>query len=68
MRTVPGVKILRDARGRETAVVIDLKRHRALWEDFADVAIAKARTKEPTESLVAVRAKLLRAGRLARSA
>ena len=68
MKTVPGVKVLRDARGRETAVVIDLRRHRALWEDFADVALARSRAKEPTESIAAVRARLRRAGRLSRSA
>jgi hypothetical protein len=68
MKTIRGVKYLRDAAGRRTAVVIDLRRHRSLWEDFADVAIAKDRTREPKESLAAVRAKLLRAGRLKRSA
>ena len=68
MKPVAGVKFLLDARGRETAVVIDLKRHRALWEDFADVALAKSRVREPKESVAAVRARLVRAGRLPRSA
>lgn len=68
MKPVAGVRFLFDARGRETAVVIDLKRHRALWEDFADVALAKSRVREPKESVAAVRARLVRAGRLPRSA
>jgi hypothetical protein len=68
MKTIRGVKYLRDSAGRRTAVVIDLRRNRSLWEDFADVAIAKDRAREPKESLAAVRAKLVRAGRLKRSA
>lgn len=62
------MKYLRDAKGRRPAVVIDLRRNRALWEDFADVAIARTREGEPKESLAAVRARLTRAGRLNRSA
>jgi hypothetical protein len=68
MKTLRGVKYLRDAKGRQTAVVIDLRRSRALWEDFVDVAIARGRSGEPKESLAAVRARLSRAGRLKRSA
>ena len=68
MKTLPGVKYLRDANGRRTAVVIDLRRHRALWEDFADVALARSRAGEAKESLAAVRARFTRAGRLKRSA
>ena len=68
MKTLRGVKYLRDAKGRQTAVVIDLRRNRALWEDFVDVAIARGRAAEPKESLAAVRARLTRAGRLKRSA
>jgi hypothetical protein len=67
MKTLRGVKYLRDASGRRTAVVIDLRRHKALWEDFADVALAKQRESEPKETLAAVRARLDRAGRLKRS-
>ncbi len=63
MKTVPGVKFLKDARGRRTAVVINLRRHRALWEDFADAAVAKARGREAKESLASVRARLAKAGR-----
>ena len=68
MKTLRGIKYLSDAKGRKTAVVIDLRRNRALWEDFVDVAIARGRVGEPKESLAAVRTRLRRAGRLKRSA
>ncbi|MBA4073198.1 MAG: hypothetical protein C0497_15460 [Gemmatimonas sp.] len=68
MKTLRGVKYLHNAAGDRTAVVIDLRRHRGLWEDFVDVALAKERAVEPTESLAAVRARLRRTGRLKRSA
>ena len=68
MKTLRGVRYLRDASGRSTAVVIDLRRNRALWEDFVDVATARARAAEPKHSLASVRARLVRAGRLKRSA
>jgi hypothetical protein len=67
MKLLRGVKFLRDASGRQTAVVIDLRRHRSLWEDFADVALARQRAREPKESIATVRARLVRAGRLKRS-
>lgn len=68
MSPLRGVKFLRDKRGEKTAVVIDLRRNRVLWEDFVDVAVAKSRSREPRERLATVRQKLERAGRLKRSA
>lgn len=68
MKTPRGVKYIRDSSGKRTAVVIDLRRNRALWEDFLDVATARARAAEPKESLASVRTRLVRAGRLERSA
>ena len=59
-----GVQFLIDEAGHKTAVVIDLKRNKTLWEDFYDTMLAKRRAKEPRESLDAVRRKLLRAGKL----
>ncbi len=40
-----------DEQGKKTAVVIDLKKHRELWEDFYDSALAHARRDEPREAL-----------------
>ncbi len=59
-----GVQFLIDEAGHKTAVVIDLKRNKALWEDFYDTLLAKRREKEPRESLDAVRRKLVRTGKL----
>jgi hypothetical protein len=54
--------------GEKTAVVIDLQKHRDLWEDFYDRAIAKVRAAEPRESLAAVTRRLGRQGTLRRDA
>lgn len=54
-----GVQFLVDDEGDRKAVVIDLSVHGELWEDFYDVALAKARKDEPRESLEEVRRKVL---------
>jgi len=41
-----GIQFLTDDKGRRTAVVIDLKKHRAVWEDFWDGVISESRRKE----------------------
>jgi hypothetical protein len=63
-----GVQFVIDERGEKTAVVIDLKRHSKVWEDFFDVATAKSRQDEPRETLAAVKRRLHRAGKLRRNA
>jgi len=64
---VKGVQFVIDGRGEKTAVVIDLKKHRDLWEDFYDHAVARARHAEPRETLASVRRRLTRQGRLRRN-
>ena len=59
-----GVQFVVDERGKKTAVVIDLKRHSALWEDFYDAAVARERQGEPRETLEAVKKKLRRRAKL----
>jgi len=59
-----GVKYLYNKKGRKTAVLIDLQRNAALWEDLLDVAVARVREDEPTESWATVRRRLERSGRL----
>ena len=54
-----GVQFLVDEEGERKAVVIDLSVHGELWEDFYDVALARARKDEPRESLDEVRRKVL---------
>jgi hypothetical protein len=51
-------------QGRKTSVLIDLKRHGQLWEDFYDSVIARNRVREPRESLDAVKDRLRRLGKL----
>ena len=53
-----GVQFLVDEKGEKTAVLIDLKRHSELWEDFYDQALARARESEPRESLASVKKRL----------
>ena len=59
-----GVQFLVDENGQRTAVVIDLKKHSEVWEDFYDSAVARKREHEPRESLDSVRKRLRRSGKL----
>jgi len=52
---IEGVQYIVDEKGRPTAVVIDLKEHGDLWEDFYDRALAESRRDEPREALESVR-------------
>jgi hypothetical protein len=57
---IPGVEFLVDRAGRKKAVLIDLKRHRALWEDLYDAYLALQRRKEPRETLASVKLRIER--------
>ena len=61
-----GVQFVIDDRGAKTAVVIDLRKNPALWEDVYDIAQARERAREPRESVAAVKRRLVRAGKLPR--
>ena len=50
-RKLKGVGFVVDEDGEKKAVLIDLKRNRALWEDFYDTVLAKEREGEPRETL-----------------
>ncbi len=41
-----GIQFITDDKGRKTAVVIDLKKYGAVWEDFWDGLVAESRRKE----------------------
>jgi len=43
-----GIQFVTDSRGRKTAVLIDLKKHKELWEEFQDVLVANSRRNEKT--------------------
>lgn len=53
-----GISFVIDSRGKKTAAVIDLRRHRSLWEDFYDTVLAESRAHEPRESLESVKRRL----------
>lgn len=55
-----GVQFLVDEAGAKTAVLIDLKKHGKLWEDFYDRAVANSREHEPRESLASVKERMNR--------
>ena len=54
-----GIDFIVDEDGKKKAVIIDLKRHRALWEDFHDVLLTQERQNEPRETLEEVRQRVL---------
>jgi hypothetical protein len=41
-----GIQFIVDETGRKTAAVIDLEKHKALWEDIEDVLVSRARRHE----------------------
>ena len=53
-----GIEFVVDKRGRQKAVLIDLERHSALWEDVYDALLEKKRRQEPRESLAQVKSRL----------
>lgn len=54
-----GVEYVINDKGEKKAVVLDLKIHRDIWEDFCDVLKVKERENEPRESLASVKKKVL---------
>jgi hypothetical protein len=56
---VKGVEFVVDDDGQKKAVLIDLKKHGDVWEDFYDVLKVKERKSEPRESLKEVKKKVL---------
>ena len=54
-----GVQFVTDEKGHKTGVLIDLKKHGDLWEDFYDSLLAQARHHEPRESLAEVKDRIL---------
>ena len=57
---MPGVEFLVNRRGQKRAVLIDLKKHGALWEDLYDAYLVQRRRREPRESLAQVKRLLQR--------
>lgn len=60
-----GIQYVTDDKGRKVAVQIDLKKHRALWEDIEDVLVSRSRRHEKRLPLDDVKAALIKSGKLA---
>ena len=59
-----GIQFVTDEKGRRVAVQIDLKRHKALWEDIEDVLVSRSRRHEKGIPLDEVKAALIQRGKL----
>jgi hypothetical protein len=57
-------RCMTDERGRKIAAQIDLRKHRSLWEDIADVLVSRSRRGEKCVPLAAVKARLVKSGKL----
>lgn len=55
-----GVSFLVDDAGNKTAVILDLRKHRQLWEDVYDRLLIVSRKQEPRESIEQVERRLSR--------
>ena len=59
-----GIQYVTDSKGKKKAVIIDLKTHAGLWEDFQDSLSAHLRVEEPRETYESVKQRLRRKGKL----
>ncbi len=59
-----GIQYVTDEKGRKVAVQIDLKIHRALWEDIEDVLVSRSRRDEKRVPLDKVKAGLAKVRKL----
>ena len=59
-----GIQYVTNEKGRRVAVMIDLRKHGELWEDFYDSLVARMRAREPRESLASVKKRLRKLGKL----
>ncbi len=55
-----GIQFVTDEKGRKTGVLIDLRKHGAIWEDFWDGLVAESRRKEKSVPYEQYRAKRLK--------
>ncbi len=58
-----GIQFITDEKGRKKAAVIDLKKHKALWEEIEDGLISESRRKEKGIPYEQYRASRLRRNR-----
>ncbi len=58
-----GIQFVTDEKGREVGVLIDLKKHGAIWEDFWDGLVSESCGKEKGVAYEQYRASRLRRDR-----
>ncbi|MDP3284706.1 MAG: hypothetical protein Q8M56_09805 [Desulfobacterales bacterium] len=59
-----GIQYIMDEAGKKTAVIINLKKHGEIWEDFYDSLTARLRADEPREPFQCVKERLRKYGKL----
>jgi hypothetical protein len=59
-----GIQYITDEKGRKTAAILDLKKHKALWEDIQDVLVSRSRRRERRIPLEEVKADVIKSGKL----
>ena len=60
---VSGIQFVTDEKGRKVGVLIDLKKHRAIWEDFWDGLVSESRRREKAIPYEQYRVNRLKRGR-----
>lgn len=55
-----GISYLVDEAGNKTGVILDLRKHRRIWEDVYDRLLVESRRNEPRVSLSEIRKRLAR--------
>ena len=55
-----GISFQVDESGEKTAVILNLRQHRRIWEDIYDRLLIESRRNEPRETLAEVRKRLAR--------
>jgi hypothetical protein len=58
------IQFIVDARGRKTAAIIDLKKHKALWEEIEDMLVSRSRQNGKRIPLSKVKADIIASGKL----
>jgi hypothetical protein len=58
------IQFVTNDKNQRVAVMIDLRKHGELWEDFYDNLTARQRANEPRETLAAVERRLHKQGKL----
>jgi hypothetical protein len=59
-----GIHFVTDEKGRRVGVQIELRKHKALWEDLEDILVSRSRQHEKGVPIEKVKADLVKTGRL----